>query len=320
MANSRHRRRNDPRAVPDAAARRSEPASRPPVRRCARTARETPAAQAFAGLGDRRRSRHPPRRVPAPPPVQRPGDLGRDLFVVIIGEQPQPQRQIRDHVRGQLAVRPFLPHPAHRDRFIDRVPGHRVDQHPQRHLIRPHHHTLAHNRRPCQPSRLQTITPRRTDQELPAQGLDQLKLRGIGLRLGWTGGHFCSDSATCSACGPPQCFSRGLACNRRVQPPGLGGPFARVLTDNFAAHPLRVMPPGPLRCTIGLRRAEMLRPEVLSGVRSSGPEQREKVTRMAVGIEERHPRHLGCECSRPRDRPRWLGPRGMGWYLIAHCR
>ncbi|MGH3899615.1 MAG: hypothetical protein ACRDTA_15510, partial [Pseudonocardiaceae bacterium] len=24
-------------------------------------------------------------------------------------------------------------------------------QHPQRHLIRPHHHTLAHDRRPCQP-------------------------------------------------------------------------------------------------------------------------------------------------------------------------
>jgi LuxR family transcriptional regulator, maltose regulon positive regulatory protein len=29
--------------------------------------------------------------------------------------------------------------------------GHRVDQHPQRDLIRPHHHTLAHDRRPCQP-------------------------------------------------------------------------------------------------------------------------------------------------------------------------
>jgi hypothetical protein len=52
-----------------------------------------------------------------------------------------------------------------------------------------------------------------------------------------------------------------------MQPPsaaaGARGPFARALTDNFAAHPLRVMPPGLLRCTIGLRRAEMLRPEVL---------------------------------------------------------
>ena len=53
-------------------------------------------------------------------------------------------------MRGQLAVRAFLPHPAHRDRIIDQVPGHGVDQYPQRHLIRPHHHTLAHDRRPCQ--------------------------------------------------------------------------------------------------------------------------------------------------------------------------
>jgi hypothetical protein len=32
-----------------------------------------------------------------------------------------------------------------------RIPGHGVDQHPQRRLIRPHHPTLAHDRRPCQP-------------------------------------------------------------------------------------------------------------------------------------------------------------------------
>jgi hypothetical protein len=53
-------------------------------------------------------------------------------------------------MRGQLGVRAFLPHPAPRNRLIDRVAGHRVHQHPQRHLIRPHHHTLAHEGRPCQ--------------------------------------------------------------------------------------------------------------------------------------------------------------------------
>lgn len=33
------------------------------------------------------------------------------------------------------------------------ITRHRRDQHPQRHLVRPHHHTLAHDRRPCQPLR-----------------------------------------------------------------------------------------------------------------------------------------------------------------------
>ena len=120
---------------------------------------------------------------------------------------------------------------------------------------------------------------------------------------------------------PPQCFSRCLACNRRVQPPGLGGPLARVLTDNFAAHPLRVMPPGLLRCTIGLHRADMLRPEglVVSGggvVRSNARRSRGWPSRSRNVIDD----IWGCECSRPHGRPRWLGHRGMGWCLIAHRR
>lgn len=38
------------------------------------------------------------------------------------GNSANPQRQIRDQMRGQLAVRALLPHAAHRDRLIDRVP------------------------------------------------------------------------------------------------------------------------------------------------------------------------------------------------------
>jgi len=41
-------------------------------------------------------------------------------------------------MRGQLAVRAAFPHPTHRDRLIDRVARHRVEQHPDRHLIRTH--------------------------------------------------------------------------------------------------------------------------------------------------------------------------------------
>ena len=124
--------------------------------------REHIAAQALAGLGDRRGGRHRPGRPPTVPAVQRPGDLGRDLFVVVLREQAQRQRQIRDHMRGQLGVRTLLPHPASDHGIIDRVPGHSVDQDPQRHLIRSHHHTLAHDRRPCQPH-----NPRRSRHAAP---------------------------------------------------------------------------------------------------------------------------------------------------------
>jgi hypothetical protein len=44
------------------------------------------------------------------------------------------------------------------------------------------------------------------------------------------------------------------------------GPPARVSTDNFAAHPLRVIRPGLLRWTIGLHWADMLRPDVLAAL------------------------------------------------------
>jgi|GEM_PF-5246624 len=42
---------------------------------------------------------------------------------------------------------------ARHHRVVYCVPAHRRDQHPQRHLIRPHHRTIAHDRRPCQPHR-----------------------------------------------------------------------------------------------------------------------------------------------------------------------
>ena len=64
--------------------------------------------------------------------------IGAKLFVVVVGEQRQRQRQVGDHMRGQLAVRTPLPHPARRDRVIHRVARHRVDQHPEGHLIRTH--------------------------------------------------------------------------------------------------------------------------------------------------------------------------------------
>jgi hypothetical protein len=87
-------------------------------------------------------------------------------------------------VRGQFAVRTTLPHPARHHRVVDRVPRHGTDQNPQRHLIRPHHHTLAHDRQTVPATRPATITPRRTDQEQAGQSLDPLRLRGIGPRPG----------------------------------------------------------------------------------------------------------------------------------------
>jgi len=58
------------------------------------------------------------------------GDPGGDLFVVVVGEQRQGQRQVRDHVRGQLAVRPPFAYPARGDRVVHRIQRYRVDQHP----------------------------------------------------------------------------------------------------------------------------------------------------------------------------------------------
>ena len=82
-------------------------------------------AQPFTGLGDPTGGRYRPRRVPASPVTQRAGDLGRDLLVVILGEQAQRHRQMRRHMRRQLSTRPLLPGPARRYRRVDRVPRHR---------------------------------------------------------------------------------------------------------------------------------------------------------------------------------------------------
>ncbi|HYT87834.1 MAG TPA: hypothetical protein VEL76_03870 [Gemmataceae bacterium] len=46
-------------------------------------------------------------------------------------------------MRRQLALRPLLPYPTHRDRVIDHVPRHRADQHPKSHLIRTHHRPIG---------------------------------------------------------------------------------------------------------------------------------------------------------------------------------
>ena len=54
--------------------------------------------------------------------LQWPGDLGGDLLVFVVGEQRQPQRQIRGHMCGQLAVRAGVTDPADRDHLIDRIP------------------------------------------------------------------------------------------------------------------------------------------------------------------------------------------------------
>ncbi len=94
------------------------------------------AAQPFAGLGNRAGRGHRPSRVPTPPPVKGPGDLGRDLLIVIVAEQAQRHRQVRRHMCRQLPTRTPVADPTGRDRGVDHVPRHRADQHTQRHLIR----------------------------------------------------------------------------------------------------------------------------------------------------------------------------------------
>jgi hypothetical protein len=93
------------------------------------------AAQPFTGLGDPTGGRHRPRGIPAPPPIRRPSDLRRDLFVVVLPEQAQRHRQIRRHVRRQLPTAAPRHDTTRRDRSIDCIPRHRCDQHTQRHLI-----------------------------------------------------------------------------------------------------------------------------------------------------------------------------------------
>jgi hypothetical protein len=78
-------------------------------------------------------------------------------------------------MRGQLPIRASLPNPAHRDRLIDRVPRHSVDQHPQRHLIRARHRFLTHERRPCQP-----IDRRRSHHAEPIKNYQVTALINLG--------------------------------------------------------------------------------------------------------------------------------------------
>jgi len=56
-----------------------------------------------------------------------------------VGKQAQLKRQIRHHVRRQLAACPTVAHSV-----IDRIAGYRGHQHPQRHLIRTHNHIISH--------------------------------------------------------------------------------------------------------------------------------------------------------------------------------
>ena len=123
MASSRHRRRNDPRAVPNAAPRAvgpALPATGPQVRSNNSGNTSRPSRFRAWVIAD---AVGTVQAASQQPPVQRPGHLGRDLGVVVVREQAQRQRQVRDHVRGQLPVRALLPHPAHRDRLIDRSRG-----------------------------------------------------------------------------------------------------------------------------------------------------------------------------------------------------
>jgi SAM-dependent methyltransferase len=69
-----------------------------------------------------------------------------------------------------------------RDRLIDRISRHRGDQHPQRHLIRPHHHTFIHAGTPCQP--LSPSRSRHADQIKNNQVNDLINLAYVALVLG----------------------------------------------------------------------------------------------------------------------------------------
>jgi hypothetical protein len=139
-------------------------------------------AQPFTGLGDPTRGRHRPPRIPAAPRRQRPRDLGRDLLIVVLSEQTQPHRQIRRHVRRELPTRAPVSDPAHRHRAVHRIPRHRRDQHPQRHLIRPHHHTLNHDHRPCHPTR--STSRRHAEQTKEQQDNTMIKISYVALGPG----------------------------------------------------------------------------------------------------------------------------------------
>jgi len=50
-------------------------------------------------------------------------------------------------MRREFALGAALTHPARRDRVIDRITTDRIDQYPERHLVRPYRDICAHGRR-----------------------------------------------------------------------------------------------------------------------------------------------------------------------------
>jgi len=94
-------------------------------------------AQPLACPGDPARRRRPPAGIPASPRAQRPGQPGRDLLIVIFGEQRHRHREIHHDVRRQLPVRPPRAAACRADRVIDDVTRYRRSEHPERNLVRP---------------------------------------------------------------------------------------------------------------------------------------------------------------------------------------
>jgi hypothetical protein len=122
--------------------------------------------QPLAGLGDPARGRYAPRLIPAAPRGKGLSQPGRDLLIVIVGEQGHCHHEIDHDVRREFPIRPLRLPARSCYRVIDRIPRHRRGQHPQRHPVRQpstgsHHAILRHRPRSCrQPGRtLRSDTP-----------------------------------------------------------------------------------------------------------------------------------------------------------------
>jgi hypothetical protein len=76
--------------------------------------------------------------TPAISPTQRPGDLRGGPFVIAISKPVQPQCQVSGDVCRQLAVQPLLRISRTVIASSTGLHGTWCDQHPQRHLVRPH--------------------------------------------------------------------------------------------------------------------------------------------------------------------------------------
>ena len=140
-------------------------------------------AQPFPCPGDPARRRRPPLRVPAPPRAQPASQPGRDLLIVIAGEQRHRHREIHHDMRRQLPVRPPRLAPGRRHRVIDNIARHRGGQHPQRDLVRPadpgsHPSILRHKPRSCRP-------PATTPGIDTPDNQDQLTVRACRLLTRW---------------------------------------------------------------------------------------------------------------------------------------